>query len=144
MNPSFGTRLFTPIEMDEGPLDDPATEPPIAPDPLLVPHCDQFKIPIMPKPVATGIKRRRSRRITMRKAKACMDMPGSKPEVVELINVSRGGICFRSQSIYPVGASIKVAAPYTEGSTNLFVSGRIVRVQRDSWGDGVYGVEYTR
>ncbi len=141
--PEFWDTALHRDEIDEGPLEDPATEPHIAPDPLLVPHCDQFEQPIAPKPAAARAERRRSRRITMRKAKACVEIPERESEIVELVDISRDGICFRSHCIYPVGVAIRVAAPYTEGSTNLFVSARIVRVQRDSWG-GFYGVEYSR
>ena len=126
---------------DEGPLDRP--EPPIVPDPLLVTDGEQFVPVSQPKPAERGAERRRSPRVTMRQAKACIENPGKQSEIVELINVSRGGICFRSHHVYPLHCAIRVSAPYTEGSTNLFVAGRIVRVHRDSWG-GVYGVEYIR
>lgn len=130
-----------PAENDEGPLDTP--EPAVAPDPLLVPSYAQFDHSMAPKPEPSGTERRRSRRITMRQAKACIDRPGNPPDIVELINISRGGLCFRSHLVYPLRSELRIAAPYTEGGNNLFVSARVVRVQRDSWG-GVYGVEYIR
>lgn len=120
-----------------------APEPTIAPDPLLVPQDEQFEPSPPPKPPERHVERRRSARITMRQAKACIEGPDRTPEVAELINISRGGVCFRSHRVYPLHCQIRVAAPYTDGSTNVFVPARIVRVHRDSWG-GVYGAEYTR
>lgn len=137
--PAFWGELIE--HADEGPLDAPP--PNIAPDPLLVSQFEEFKPALPPKPAEPRSERRRSPRIAMRKAKACIEAPDKGSEAVELINVSRGGICFRSHRVYPLHCPIRVAAPYTEGGTNLFVSGRIVRVHRDAWG-GVYGVEYTR
>ncbi len=137
--PGFWGQLLE--EPEEGPLDEP--EPDIAPDPLLVSQTEQFEQTPKPKPTERHAERRRSPRISMRQAKACVEAADKGSEVVELINISRGGICFRSHSVYPLHCHIRVSAPYTEGSTNLFVTGRIVRVHRDSWG-GVYGVEYTR
>ena len=134
----WGTLIGFP---DEGPLDRP--EPPIVPDPLLVTNGEQFAPVAQPKPAERGAERRRSHRITMRQAKACIESAEKGSEVVELINLSRGGICFRSAHVYPLHCPIRVSAPYTQGSTNLFVTARIVRVHRDSWG-GVYGVEYLR
>jgi hypothetical protein len=137
--PAFWGNLID--QPGEGPLDTP--EPGIASDPLLVVNGEQFEQVLPPKPPPRGAERRRSPRIPMRQAKACIELPDRTTEVVELINVSRGGVCFRSQHVYPLHCPIRVAAPYTDGSTNFFVTGRIVRVHRDSWG-GVYGVEYIR
>jgi hypothetical protein len=121
--------------------DDPTTDPPTATDPLLVANYDEFSDSMPPKPPPRTSERRRTPRITLRQAKACVVFPGTNPDIVELINISRGGLCFRSHRVYPVGGIICVAAPYTHGSTNVFVSGRIRRIVRDTWG-GLYGVEY--
>lgn len=128
-------------EPDEGPLDVP--EPAVAPDPLLVPSYAQFEESMTPKPEPRGAERRRSPRITMRQAKGCIHNPGNPPDIVELINISRGGLCFRSHLVYPPRSELRIAAPYMQGGNNLFVRARVVRVHRDSWG-GVYGIEYIR
>lgn len=138
-HPGFWGELID--QPGEGPIDVPESN--IAPDPLLVSQFEQFEHAAAPKPAEKLAERRRSPRITMRQAKACIESHDRTTEIVELINISRGGICFRSHRVYPLQCPVRVSAPYTEGSTNLFVSGRIVRVHRDSWG-GVYGVEYTR
>lgn len=79
----------------------------------------------------------------MRQAKACVEVPGAHPDIVELINISPEVCAFAAHHIYPLAALILVAASYTHGSTNLFVTGRIGRIHRDAWG-GLCGVEYVR
>ena len=127
----------------DGPLNDFNNDPPTGTDPLLVPNYEEFENSMPVKSAVRTTERRRSPRIALRQAKACVEVPGAQPDVVELINISRGGLCFRSQRVYPVAGLILVAAPYTHGGTNLFVTGRIVRINRDAWG-GLYGVEYVR
>jgi hypothetical protein len=44
-------------------------------------------------------------------------------------DMSRGGLRFKSSKPYLPNAQIEVAAPYSPGSQNIFVSARIVHVQ---------------
>lgn len=60
---------------------------------------------------------------------ACVRQCGPPGEIVVCDNISRGGICFRSQNRYQPDTHIEVAVPYeTKGSGNIFVPARIVHV----------------
>lgn len=65
-------------------------------------------------------------------------------DIVEVMNISRGGMCFRSSRTYREDSWIQVAVPYTEGAENIFVAGRIVRSRRINNALTEYGVEYVR
>jgi hypothetical protein len=98
---------------------------------------------IPPKSEERRGERRRSPRIIIRQAKACVESLAAGQEVVELINISRGGLCFRSDRGYPLKTWIRVAAPYTPNNTNVFVQAKIVRITREVWGN-LYGAEYVQ
>src|SRR5574340_280347 len=67
---------------------------------------------------------RRQRRLKVA-LKACVRL-GGREDVVQVLDTSRGGIRFRSALVYVEPIFVEVAMPYTEGSENFFVSGRIV------------------
>jgi len=50
-------------------------------------------------------------------------------DIVTCEDISRGGLRFRSRKTYAVKADIEVAAPYSPGSPNIFVRGKIAYVQ---------------
>jgi hypothetical protein len=62
------------------------------------------------------------------KMTACIRMIGFDDDVVEIENMSRGGLCFKSKKRYPKGSRIDVALPYTLGGANIFVPARVVYV----------------
>jgi hypothetical protein len=121
--------------------------PPPGTDPLLVANFEQFgqamTAEVKREPNKPLGERRRTPRISMRQAKACVESSAGVQDVVELVNISRGGLCFRSDRSYPLRSCIRVAAPYTPDNTNVFVQGKIVRITREVWGN-LYGVEYVR
>jgi hypothetical protein len=41
-------------------------------------------------------------------------------------NVSRGGLCFKSETFYSEGSMIEVAVPYAQGGANIFAPARVV------------------
>lgn len=84
---------------------------------------------------------RRHRRIAMSRAKACVQRTNSQQEFVELVDVSCGGACFRSEQVYALGSWIRIAAPCTVGAANIFVRARVVRAHSAPTGRE-YGVEY--
>jgi hypothetical protein len=86
---------------------------------------------------------RKHTRINM-KTLACLGPPGPREDVVEVVNVSRGGICFSSSRVYGPDTWVQVAAPYTPGSANIFVAGRIVRSRKLANALTEYGVEYVK
>jgi hypothetical protein len=63
------------------------------------------------------------------KMRACIRHPGFEEEIVEVKDLSRGGLCFVSPKGYMEGSRIEVAVPYSEGKANIFVAARINRVQ---------------
>lgn len=72
---------------------------------------------------------RRYPRLAVRNTKACLKRAGAKDDVVEVLDLSRGGIRFRSFVDYQIDARFEVAVPYTEGGANIFTQARLVRVQ---------------
>jgi hypothetical protein len=86
---------------------------------------------------------RKSIRMAM-KASACISLPTGARDVATILDISRGGIAFRSTSNYPVHSWIELAAPYTEGGANIFVAGRIVWQRATLAGFHDYGVQYVK
>lgn len=74
---------------------------------------------------------------------ACIRNPGFEDRVVQCENVSRGGLCFKSNQRYCETARIQVAAPYSPGSPCILVPAEIVHVQ-ELPEEGVFrcGVQY--
>lgn len=84
--------------------------------------------PPAPAPKRTQ-NQRRYPRLAVRNTKACLKRPGFKDDVVEVLDLSRGGIRFRSFVDYQMDTRFEVAVPYTEGGANIFTQARLVRVQ---------------
>jgi hypothetical protein len=88
-------------------------------------------------------EKRKHGRINM-KTVACVGPVGPRADIVEVMNISRGGMCFRSSRTYREDSWMQVAVPYTEGAANIFVAGRIVRSRRINNALTEYGVEYVK
>jgi len=88
-------------------------------------------------------EKRRHPRISMRTT-GCIGPVGLNADVVDVMNVSRGGVCFRSVRVYPQDTWVQVAVPYTANAANIFVAGRIVRSRKLIDGLVEYGVEYVK
>ena len=95
--------------------------------------------------LATGKKqeKRKYGRINM-KTVACVGPLGPHADIVEVVNISRGGICFHSSKTYREDSWIQVAVPYTQGAANIFVAGCVVRSRKISNDLTEYGVEYVK
>lgn len=88
-----------------------------------------------------GIERRKGKRVPV-KVRARIRRPGSE-EVVEAINVSRGGICFLSQKSYGLSDVVWVAMHYTEGAQVFETPSRIVRLTPGKGGKpNAYGLRF--
>ncbi len=74
--------------------------------------------------------------------KACILHDGEQ-DVVEVLNVSRGGILIRSKRQYPVDCWIQMAMPYTDNGANIFVPARIARRIKSEAGHQ-YGIKYLK
>ena len=85
---------------------------------------------------------RRQRRLKVA-LKACVRL-GGREDVVQVLDTSRGGIRFRSALVYVEPVFVDVAMPYTEGSENFFVSGRIVWRKTVQPGEFEYGLKYAK
>jgi hypothetical protein len=86
---------------------------------------------------------RKYARISM-KTMACVGLPGPHADIVDVVNVSRGGVCFRSSKPYAEDTWVQVAVPYMPEAANIFVAGRIVRSRRMNNVLAEYGVEYAK
>jgi hypothetical protein len=87
--------------------------------------------------------RRRHIRTGMR-ASACITQPRDEQALVQVVDVSRGGIRFRSDHHYRMDTWVQVAVPYTPDTANIFVPGRVVwqkSVGKNLW---EYGVQYVK
>jgi len=82
-----------------------------------------------PEPApATRQDNRRKHVRTKVNFKACIRSSTNGDDMVTCLNVSRGGLCFKSQKPYAEKFRIEVAAPYTPGGQNLFIPAEIVYV----------------
>lgn len=75
------------------------------------------------------------------KMKACISKPGLDDDIVNTINVSRGGVAVRSERVYATESWIQLAVPYTPAAANIFVPARIVW-RGDLEGAHQYGIKY--
>jgi hypothetical protein len=94
------------------------------------------------KPAERNGKKRRFLRIPCKSIFACIRAE-SEHIVVEVVNISRAGVGFRSFRHFRAGAEVSIATHYIEGGQNIFQTGRIVRSHLPSGTTCVeYGVEF--
>jgi len=117
-------------------------------EPELLTGADAFNQGFEARPVARGssINDRKYQRISMRNTKACLRRYGYPDDVVEVIDLSRGGVHFVSFVDYYKDTMVEVAVPYTEGGANVFVPAAVVRIQsRPTSGiPGDFGLRYLK
>ncbi|HMK31232.1 MAG TPA: PilZ domain-containing protein [Terriglobales bacterium] len=87
--------------------------------------------------------RRRQPRTRMRLA-ACLRQPLGVEEVVTVVDISRGGVRFRTPKQYPVEQWVEIAVPFTRGGANIFVPGRIVWEKNINDNLKEYGIQYVK
>ena len=88
--------------------------------------------PPAPPPIPTVDARTRNERRHSRiraKLKACIRFTQFDDEILEVTDVSRGGFGFITRKNLFQGWQIEVAIPYSQGSGNIFVPAKIVRVR---------------
>jgi hypothetical protein len=61
--------------------------------------------------------------------KGCVRTFALGDDIVTCEDISRGGLRFKTRKQYSVKTDIEIAAPYSPGSPNIFVRGRIVHVE---------------
>ena len=116
-------------------------EPPAAPD-ATSSATPEAAAALAPPPETKN--QRRFTRTNLRK-QACVRQPGSDPDVVNVLDMSRGGIRFESKRIYRRFSWVEIAVPYIGGgAAEVFVPGRIASVREGKEGKHQYGIEYVR
>lgn len=95
-------------------------------------------------PTGTVDERRRHHRISVRNVWACIKTEQGRSVVANLINISRGGVCFTSTTEFCPGTPVSVATHYIEGGQNIYQDGRIIRVPLSGLTTipGVYAIEF--
>ncbi len=86
----------------------------------------------------------RKRATTKIRAMACIQEPGGGEDVVQALDLSRGGITFRASRAYEVNTWINLAVPYMPGAANIFVAGRIASRKDLPDGQFEYAVQYVK
>lgn len=124
-------------------------DPPAAPEaaPIPAPEVAPQAAPevvVAPGPPAEPKNRRRFTRTNLRKT-GCVRQPGSDPDVVQVLDMSRGGVRFESKRVYRRFSWVEIAVPYIGGgAAEVFVPGRIARIIERQDGKLEYGIEYVR
>jgi len=126
------------------------TEPSILGEPELLTGADAYAqgnetgVPRVKR--SASINDRKHQRISMRNTKACIRRSGYSDDVVDVLDLSRGGVHFISFVDYYKGTMVEVAVPYTNGGANVFVPAEVARIQcRPTAGiPGDFGLRYIK
>ena len=108
-------------------------------------------LPTMPQPTAAPAppppeseNKRRFTRTNLRKP-GCVRQPGSDSDLVQVLDMSRGGVRFESKRVYRRFSWVEIAVPYIGGgAAEVFVPGRVARIIERKGGKYEYGMEYVR
>lgn len=122
-------------------------EPAILGEPDLLTGADAFHQTLEVRPIrSASINDRRYQRVSMRSTKACIRRPGFVDDVVDVIDLSRGGVHFLSFTDYYKNTVVEVAVPYTQGAANVYVPAEVVRIQCRPTGGipGDFGLRYIK
>jgi hypothetical protein len=122
-------------------------EPSILGEPDLLTGADAFNQSFEVRPMRSpSVNDRKHQRISIRNTKACIRRSGYADDVVDVLDLSRGGIHFISHVDYYRNTTVEVAVPYTNGGSNVFVPAEIVRIQcRPTSGiPGDFGMRYVK
>lgn len=101
---------------------------------------------VLPPPAFSGAGKANRRRHVRTRVNftACVRVNHLHEEIVECDNISKGGLCFRSQKRYEENAAIEVAVPYSPGQPAIFTRAQIRRVEEiPALHLFRYGVAYT-
>jgi len=122
-------------------------EPAILGEPDLLTGADAFNQGFEVRPMrSTSINDRRHQRVSMRNTKACIRRPGFSDDVVDVVDLSRGGVHFLSHIDYYRNTIVEVAVPYTVGAANVYVPAEVARIQCRPTGGipGDFGLRYIK
>ena len=96
-----------------------------------------------PAPAPKAIANRREHPRAKIDLKGCILFCGQETPV-QVTDMSRGGIRFRSRRNFADGVLVRVAVPYTPGAANIFVAGRIRWCRRLPSGMSECGLKYVK
>jgi hypothetical protein len=85
--------------------------------------------PSEPVPAPQFINTRRHKRIRCNFQACIRGQQNYDEEVLQVKDVSRGGICFMTRKYIPPGTRIDIAAPYSRDTMNIFVPAEVVRIR---------------
>jgi hypothetical protein len=110
-------------------------------DPNFVPICPEV---YLLKPLVRTVNERRYPRMRCGNVKACIKTAQATSVVVDMIDVSRGGVRFTSVKTFSKGTLVSIATHYIEGGHNIFQDGHIIRVQSRATRmvPGEYAIEF--
>lgn len=60
--------------------------------------------------------------------RACVRSPQFGEEMVSTVNISRGGVAFKSSWGYRAGMTVQVSVPYSPEGANIFTAARVARI----------------
>lgn len=97
------------------------------------------------KPTVRTVNERRHPRIPCRSVKACIKTEHGSSFVVNVVNMSKSGICFTDDMEFSPGTRVSIATHYIEGGHNIYQDGQIIRVhcKGSATLPGVYAVEFS-
>jgi PilZ domain len=122
-------------------------EPYILGEPDLLTGAEAFNQGFDARPMrSASINDRRHQRVSMRSTKASIRRPGYSEDVVEVLDLSRGGVHFLSHTDYYRNTVVEVAVPYMVGAANVYVPAEVVRIQCRPTGGipGDFGLRYIK
>jgi hypothetical protein len=110
-------------------------------EPHFVPICPEV---YLLTPLVRTVNERRYPRIPCRNVKACVKTALGSSIVVNVVNISRGGVCFTSAEKFCAETPVSIATHYIDGGQNIYQDGRIIRVQRRPTAmlPGEYAIEF--
>ena len=85
--------------------------------------------PAKPSPVPRIKNERRHNRIGCKLLACIRHMQHFDDEVLEINDVSRGGVSFTTRKYLAPGTKIEIAVPYSPGMANIFVPAEVVRLK---------------
>ena len=97
-----------------------------------------------PKGAESMVEKRKHRRLKM-ETNGCIREPGLEDTLVAIVDVSRGGVKFRTTKKYYAHKWLEIAVPYTRSAANIFVPARITWTKYGKPGDiHEYGLAYVK
>jgi hypothetical protein len=80
-----------------------------------------------PLPATPTQNKRKHPRMSLN-VRACVRSPQFGEEMVSTVNISRGGVAFKSSRGYSAGMTVQVSVPYSPEGANIFTAARVARI----------------